>query len=158
MLFADLNVFIVKKISTFHSMNRLNITGMAEILSKPDVFISTKIKKKLAVLTKPEGQVIIHGQCKAGADGMAIRIWPTTFLFDCHSSHKSQLLFFENITGFPEWTLVRPFEDHLFTLIFSALPSECILFDLKEVIPQANGFEIPAIARNNTDVYHVDFL
>ncbi|MCE2790199.1 MAG: hypothetical protein LW630_09850 [Saprospiraceae bacterium] len=126
---------------------------MPEIIQSPEVAIHEEIRNQLKTWITSEGQVIVHCLCKAGNEGMWLRIWPTTYLLDCHSPHRSELLFHENITAYPHWTTVLPHHQHQFTLIFSALPSDCILFDLKEIIPQSNGFEFVSIPRNQTDVY-----
>jgi hypothetical protein len=103
-----------------------------------------------------EKQVIVHCffECPPNRD-LLIRIWATTYLVDNHSSHKSQLLFFDNISLYPEWTPVEAGTRFEFTLIFSGMPSDCVSFDLIEEIPAEGGFYVPTIARNKTDVYSV---
>jgi len=103
------------------------------------------------------GQVTVHGTCHGGPWGTAIRIWPSTYLFDCHSPHASDLVFFEKISAYPFWTPVLANQTLHFTLIFTGLPATCQIFDLHEVIPESNGFYIPAIQRNKQDVYYLDF-
>ncbi|MBK9735848.1 MAG: hypothetical protein IPO92_13150 [Saprospiraceae bacterium] len=127
------------------------------IIEKPKTIISADTLKSLENYTSTEGQVIVHGYCKTGVSDMYIRIWPTTYLYDQHSDHRCDLLYFEKISGFPSWTLVPAHTEFVFTLIFSPLPKSCILFDLKEVIPQSNGFSVPNILRNLSDVYYLDF-
>ncbi len=106
-----------------------------------------------------ERQVIVHClfKCPPSRE-LLIRIWKTTFLIDNHSSHKSKLLFFDNISLYPEWTLVKAGSRFKFTLLFSGLPEDCVSFDLFEDIPAAGGFYIPAIVRNKTDVYSVEIV
>jgi hypothetical protein len=87
---------------------------------------------------------------------MLIRIWRTTFLVDAASSARSQLIHAENISLAPQWTLIPDNQPFTFLLIFSALPKSCKQFDLIEEISQPGGFLVKAIARNETDVYHVD--
>lgn len=130
---------------------------MPSIIEKPQVNISPSILKDLKTYTSDFGQVTIHGICKTKNDSTFIRIWPTTYLYDVHSPHVSELVHFEKISGFPVWTEVKAHSQFGFTLIFSGLPSSCTLFDLKEIIPQSNGFHIPAIKRNELDVYYIDF-
>ncbi len=127
------------------------------IIDKPKTKIDKKVLKALQAYASTEGQVIIHGFVKTQHDDMFIRIWPTTFLFDQHSSHQSELVHYEKISGFPTWTLVPAHSEFVFTLIFSALPKSCIIFDLVELIPQSNGFQVKNILRNDTDVYYLDF-
>ncbi|HAP01180.1 MAG TPA: hypothetical protein DCQ93_04570 [Bacteroidetes bacterium] len=104
-----------------------------------------------------EGQVTIHCMFKSTAYGDKIRIWKSTYLFDRHSSHQSDLVHFENITLFPEWKSVPLGKQIQFTLIFSKLPKQCKVFDLREVIPQEGGFEAYGLRRNKSDVYYVEF-
>lgn len=127
------------------------------IIDKPKTKIDKKILKALQEYASTEGQVVIHGLVKPQSLDMFIRIWPTTFLFDQHSSHQSELVHYEKISGFPVWTLVPSKTEFVFTLIFSGLPKSCIIFDLVELIPQSNGFSVKNILRNSTDVYYLDF-
>ena len=127
------------------------------IIEKPRTKIDKKVLKALEEYASTEGQVVIHGLVKTGTEDMFIRIWSTTFLLDQHSSHQSELVHFEKISGFPTWTLVPARTEFVFTLIFSALPKSCIIFNLEEHIPQSNGFKVLNILRNNTDVYYLDF-
>jgi hypothetical protein len=87
-----------------------------------------------------------------------VRIWSSTYLRDRDSSHKSRLLTAFNITFFPRWTFVAAGRRVKFTLVFSALPSDCLAFDLFEDIPEGGGFYTGIIGRNKTDVYEVDIL
>jgi hypothetical protein len=130
---------------------------MPLIIDKPATIISPALLKELENSTHEFGQVVIHGICKAKDSPSFIRIWPTTFLFDRHSSHISELLFFEKISRFPIWTKIPAHSEFGFTLIFGGLPASCSLFDLQEVIPQANGFHVASIMRNDIDVYYLDF-
>jgi hypothetical protein len=130
---------------------------MPVIIEKPKVSIAPALLKELQTFTSDQGQVIIHGVCRTGSEGTFIRIWPTTFLFDHHSSHVSELVHFERISGFPVWTEIKAHSTLGFTLVFTGLPSTCKVFDLQEVIPQSNGFYVPAIVRNDQDVYYLDF-
>jgi len=130
---------------------------MPAVIEKPKVNISPSLLKQLETYTSDQGQVIIHGVCKATSENPYIRIWPTTYLFDQHTDHVSELVHFEKISAFPVWTEIKAHSHFGFTLIFSGLPKSCTLFDLKEVIPQSNGFHIPFITRNEQDVYYIDF-
>jgi len=126
------------------------------IIKNPKISIDPDLLKKLATDTDEMGQVIVHCLCKAPASYSSyIRIWPSTFLFDLHSAHKSKLLFAEKINMFPEWLEVPAGSSYVFTLIFGGLPSSCKYFDLQEVIPQSGGFAVHKISRNDTDVYFV---
>lgn len=105
-----------------------------------------------------EGCVYVHCRCVNRGDDLLVRIWKTTYLADHHSSAKPQLLHAENITIAPQWLLVPKGSTHTFLLVFGALPKACTQFDLIEEIAQAGGFEIRDIARNETDVYHIDII
>ena len=89
---------------------------------------------------------------------MLVRIWKTTFLVDRSSPSKSELIHAENISYAPQWTLIPDLQPFTFLLIFSGLPKSCNVFDLVEQISEPGGFHVPGIARNETDVYHVDLV
>ncbi|KXK40029.1 MAG: hypothetical protein J5I52_06970 [Saprospiraceae bacterium] len=130
---------------------------MASIIEAPSVTIEPILLKMLESFEADAGQVVIHGICSGGFSGTYIRIWPTTYLFDHNSAHKSELVHFERISVYPKWTPIPPFENYGFSLIFSGLPDSCTIFDLIEIIPESGGFHIPFITRNNLDVYYLDF-
>ena len=130
---------------------------MPSIIEKPRTIISPNLLKELEEYTSDQGQVVVHGIVRPQNESTFIRIWPTTFLFDQHSAHISELVHFEKISGFPVWTEVKSNTEFGFTLIFTGLPKSCVIFDLCEVIPQSNGFNIPSILRNEQDVYYLDF-
>ena len=126
---------------------------MVEI-TKPN--IDKEIMESLRTKLEEERQVIVHCCFPAQPSfGNLIRIWKTTFLVDKSSNHESKLLHAENISLFPEWTLVFPFQDFWFTLIFSGLPKDCKSFDLKEIIPEEGGFSVQDIKRNSSDIYRI---
>jgi len=101
-----------------------------------------------------ERQVIVHCQLSNAEPGMLVRIWQSTYLIDNHTGNRSALLYAENISTAPVWTRVigNLFN---FTLVFSALPQTCVLFDLREIIPEPGGFEVKNILRTDSDVYRV---
>ena len=103
-----------------------------------------------------ESQVVIHGVYTADHFASRIRIWPSTYLVDRHSQHKSQLIWHEGISMYPTWTWLNPGKNY-FTLIFGGLPKSCVIFDLVEEIPEPGGFLIEGILRNHSDVYNVSF-
>ena len=128
------------------------------IITYPKVALDPAILALVKSMVQEEGQVIIH--CLVSApwySEIGVRIWPTTYLYDHHSDHKSELVHFENISPFPEWKIILPGSTMIFTLFFSGLPKSCKLFDLKEEIPEQDGFEVLSINRNDTDVYYVRF-
>jgi hypothetical protein len=124
---------------------------MLEVLTQNDVFIDPS----LLVMPEEEGQVVIHFLYEEVYDSfMGIRIWPTTYLYDQSSSHRSTLIHVENITLAPEWTSIFPGSKKSFTLIFSGLPKSCTIFDfVEECNSEGPPFELRSIKRNNTDVY-----
>ncbi len=129
---------------------------MPSIITKPKVDISEDLLAELETFVQTEGQVIVHCLLYSTVKtGTLVRIWPTTYLFDKDSPHRSELVTAENICYYPTWQQVAPGKVAHFTLIFSALPRACSSFDLVEVIPQLNGFNAPNIQRNDTDVYYV---
>ncbi|RYY67017.1 MAG: hypothetical protein EOO13_15065 [Chitinophagaceae bacterium] len=129
--------------------------GVKEPKLKP--VVEAAIKDAIKSSVDSEQQVIVHGNYTAGELGDGIRIWKTTFLCDQQSTHKSKLIYIEGVSGYPVWTILAPGEKIAFVLVFSGLPKACRQFDLREIIPQPDGFEIKNIRRNKTDVYHVSF-
>jgi hypothetical protein len=69
---------------------------------------------------------------------------------------RIQLLFWEGISLYPQWTPICHNGTFHFTLIFSGLPSDCKIFSLLEEIDEPGGFYIANIRRNEQDVYHLD--
>ena len=133
---------------------------MPTIIEKPAIEISPDILQELKTLIHEEGQVVVHclfNNMHPVFDSW-IRIWPSTFLYDKGSSHRSELVHTEHITLAPEWTLVPGFSSYFFTLIFSGLPTSCTVFDLVEDAQGGTGaFEVRNVNRNNQDVYYVRF-
>lgn len=131
---------------------------MPEIIERPAIEIAPDILKELLSLTQEEGQVVVHclyNNINPFFDSY-IRIWPTTWLFDKGSPHRSELVHTEFISLAPEWTAVPGLDSWFFTLIFSGLPSSCTLFDLIEDCQGGTGaFVVQNIQRNSNDVYYV---
>jgi len=115
----------------------------------------TDVRVEVKTALDEMAHVYVHVHFRSGSEGSLIRIWSTTFLEDCHSEHRSQLVHSENITTAPTWLEIAPNADHNFLLIFQGLPKTCTMFDLIERIPQPGGFEVRAIVRNSQDVYRV---
>lgn len=127
---------------------------MPEILTKP--IIAQEILESLQTKFDEEKQVIVHCCFPASPMfGNLIRIWNSTVLIDKHSGHRSKLLHAENISIYPDWTVVPFMQDFWFTLIFSGLPKECRVFDFKEIIPEEGGFYVNSIKRNSSDIYRI---
>jgi hypothetical protein len=121
-------------------------------LEKPETSreVETDVAVAPEVMTEEEGQVIIHCICPESA---YYRIWPSTFLVEHGTGRKAQLLTAFNVSFYPAWT--EKIKGQKFTLIFEALSRSCAIFDLREIIPEAGGFEVNSIIRNETDVYTV---
>jgi hypothetical protein len=127
-----------------------------EIITKPKVEIEQDLLEKLSTLSSEEGQVVLHFLFESNQMGYYIRIWPTTYLFDNHSEHRSELIHLQNISHYPTWTWCKPGSKNYFTLIFSGLPKNCTTFDfIEECNGHSGAFEIRNIARNNSDVYYL---
>jgi hypothetical protein len=113
--------------------------------------IETKTETEVETMVAEEGQTIIH--CVCNTNGL-YRIWPSTFLIEGISGKKLKLITAFNISFYPMWTEKKPGQK--FTLIFEGLTKDCVVFDLKEIIPQDGGFVVNGIVRNSTDVYTVN--
>lgn len=124
------------------------------VVKNPKVDIDPALLAELKTQIHEAGQVVVH--CiQNSKEPSFIRIWPSTFLYDHHSEHRSNLVHAENITYFPEWKAVSGGDTH-FTLVFSGLPKSVKVFDLQEQCQnQAGAFKVFSIARNNSDVYYV---
>ncbi|MCU7612925.1 hypothetical protein N0B16_00575 [Chryseobacterium sp. GMJ5] len=127
---------------------------MTETIVKP--IITQELLESLQTKIEEEKQVIVH--CCFPASpllGNLIRIWNSTVLIDKNSSHQSKLIHAENISVFPNWTVIPFMKDYWFTLVFSGLPKDCKSFDFKEVIPEEGGFFVKSIKRNTSDIYRI---
>jgi hypothetical protein len=108
--------------------------------------------------TLEDSFVYVHCYFNNLYPNMLIRIWKSTFLIDAHSGLRARLVHAENISFAPQWTLIPDNQVYRFLLIFEGLPKSCTHFDLLEDIPQAGGFHVKNIARNQQDVYHIDII
>lgn len=122
--------------------------------TKPQVAVDTLTSIDSSVLE--DSHVYVHCYFQNATKDMLIRIWKTTYLVDKTSAVRSKLVHAENISFAPVWTQIPDGAQYTFLLIFSGLPKSCMNFDLLEDIPQPGGFFIGDIARNQTDVYHID--
>ncbi|MCX6296292.1 MAG: hypothetical protein NTX97_09525 [Bacteroidetes bacterium] len=117
---------------------------------KSEIEIQYESEVATETMVAEEGQTIVH--CVCGNDAF-YRIWPSTFLIEHGTGKRAKLLTAYNVSFYPQWTPKSIGQK--FTLIFEGLSKTCIVFDLKEIIPEAGGFEVAAIVRNNFDVYTV---
>lgn len=127
-----------------------------ELPVKPNV--ETDVLTSIDSWTLEDQHVYVHCYYKNEVEEMLIRVWRSTFLIDKVTGTRSELIHAENISFASQWTIIKGRRVFRFLLIFSALPKECKVFDLMEDIPQTGGFFVPAIKRNELDVYHVDIL
>lgn len=129
----------------------------ATVITKPEVDISPELLREIKEKTEEMGQVVLHFLFHTPDNGFGdslIRIWPTTYLYDLHSAHKSELVHIENITYYPDWYLCPAGSETFFTLIFSGLPKSCTAFDFIEHCTNESGaFQVKNIQRNASDVY-----
>lgn len=124
------------------------------IIEKPKVEIAPELLQELETQVQEQGQVVVHCLLEQIFPSY-IRIWQTTYLYDQHSPHKSELVHAEKISYYPTWT-PTPVGTSYFTLIFSGLPKSCLVFDLIEHCDnEAGAFKVTNITRNETDVYYV---
>lgn len=120
---------------------------------KPE--IGTEVLTSIDPNSLTDSYVYVHCHYQNEYDEMFIRVWRSTFLIDRTSDSRAQLVHAENISYAPQWTYIPGKQLYTFLLIFSALPKDCNVFDLVEDIPQAGGFHVSGISRNEQDVYHV---
>ena len=125
---------------------------------KPSIIVDPKVNSEILAQVETEGTVIVHCSFTAVVS-TAIRIWSSTFLVDKVSGHKSKLRHAVNIPFALACLAVTSGTTARFTLIFSALPKDCKVFDLNEQVqtPDVRGFNAYNIKRNNSDVYTVAF-
>lgn len=120
--------------------------------------VDSEVLTSIDSWTLEDQHVYVHCYYKNDLPEMLIRVWRSTFLVDKVSGSRSELVHAEKISFAPQWTIIQGKITFSFLLIFSALPKDCKVFDLIEDIPQAGGFFVPNIKRNELDVYHVDIL
>ncbi len=118
--------------------------------TKTKISTQSETEVQTETMVAEEGQTIVHCICNQDA---FYRIWPSTFLIEHGTGKEARLITAFNVTFYPQWTAKTPGQK--FTLIFEGLSKECVVFDLREIIPQEGGFEVNAILRNKTDVYTV---
>ncbi|MCW3070725.1 MAG: hypothetical protein JWO44_615 [Bacteroidetes bacterium] len=118
--------------------------------TEPEIITEQEEEVATETMVAEENQVIVHCVCAMDA---AYRIWPSTFLIEHSTGKRAKLVTAFNISFYPYWTLKNAGQK--FTLIFEGLSRNCIMFDLKEEIPQEGGFHVKSILRNNSDVYTV---
>lgn len=126
------------------------------IVTKPKVDIDSNLLAEIEKQTHEMGQVVIHCIYENDTqEASLIRIWPSTYLYDKHSSHISDLVLAERISYYPIWTRVRSGQS-FFSLVFSGLPKSCSSFDLIEDCKGGpHPFKVMDISRNQSDVYYV---
>lgn len=147
--------------STYKSIPNLKgilpTLSVRELESLPKPVLDPDFLEKTEAYPHLEQQVVVHCRFRHSVFYFPqVRIWPSTFLIPKDSSSTSRLLQTFNISFYPEWTEIKPHKIHEFTLIFEGLPKDCTAFDLVEEIPEPGGFYVVGIARNPSDVYHIE--
>ena len=123
----------------------------APVIAEP---IEPALREELLTHIDERGQVTVH--CFFDSDDFnLVRIWRSTFLVCYDTGHRSELLYADGIAIAPQWMPVLPGSPVRFTLVFAPLPKACSSFDLLEDIPQAGGFHVAGIRRNERDLYEV---
>jgi hypothetical protein len=122
--------------------------------TQPEKSVDTLVETDTQV--QQDSHVYVHCYFENPGMDMLIRIWRSTYLIDNGSSYRAKLVHAENISFAPQWTMIPGRKYFRFLLIFEGLPKSCTQFSLLEDIPQAGGFFVENISRNETDVYHVD--
>jgi len=129
---------------------------MTNRLPTPAPGVETDIALEQKTIVIEEGHIYVHCHFHNTYKDMLIRIWKTTFLIDQQGANRASLIHAENISFAPVWTAIPDGKTFSFLLIFGSLPKSCRVFDLVEEIAQPGGFEVRNIARNESDVYHVE--
>lgn len=117
--------------------------------NQPEI-ITRQQEAQTETMAAEENQTVVH--CICGMDA-AYRIWPTTYLIEYNTGQRAKLVTAFNVSFYPYWTIKEAGQK--FTLVFEGLSRNCVIFDLKEEIPQEGGFEVNGITRNGSDVYTV---
>lgn len=128
------------------STGKINRVPQAEVQQKAAATLSDR----LAV----ESQVIVHCTCRS-RNG-SIQLWPNAVLADQESHYKSMLVYAEKLPLYPRQVYVPEGQTFTFTLMFSALPKDCRMFELSGQVRHEAGFLVQNIRRNKSDVYHVE--
>ncbi len=119
----------------------------------PKTRIDTNWVEQLKAKVAPQPMVLVHLKTYGP---MQYRIWPTTYLFDQHSEHRSKLLHIEHLTIYPDWSIVESGKVRSGLLVFEGLPKSCTVFDFREVIPESGAFEQLGIPRHASDIYTLE--
>jgi hypothetical protein len=116
--------------------------------------VDPELREELLTSIDERGQVTVR--CHFSQPVLSfVRIWRSTYLICRQSGHRSELVHAEGVPYAPHWLPVLPGTPFQFVLVFAPLPRSCAVFDLVEEIPQAGGFVVEAIARNERDLYEV---
>jgi len=128
------------------------------VITRPKIDIAPSLLDEIKTQIHEMGQVVLHFLYSTPPSSYPsyIRIWPSSFLYDKNSPHKSELVHAENITYYPKWHECTPGSTYFFSLIFSGLPKSCTSFDfIEHCTNQAGAFSVHDIARNESDVYFI---
>ena len=132
----------------------------AQVITQPKIEISPDLLDQLLTQTEEVGQVILHFlYLNISPHPTKVRIWPTSYLLDQGSDHRSEIVHAENISWFPQWKDIAPFTQDYFSLIFTGLPKSCDRFDFEEhCTNEAGAFIVRDIIRNEQDVYYFQMM
>ena len=133
------------------------MSDFPEVETQPKIKLDPKLLQESKAQVEAESQVVIHVTLTISELPSLIRIWSNTYLICGNSSAKSKLLNADKISFAPLWTRVDQ-EHYQFTLIFEGLARDCVVFDLVEDIPTMDRFEYFGIARNQSDIYHLNLI
>jgi hypothetical protein len=154
LLEIDSSITFVRKFPT--TMSPIKASHIAEPPVKVKPSVDLEILTSISPATLEDSFVYVHCYYDNPYQDMMIRIWRSTFLIDKASGSRSKLIHIENISFAPVWTKIPDGSLYSFLLVFEGLPKSCQNFDMIEDIPQAGGFEVRDVARNTSDVYHLD--
>lgn len=121
--------------------------------SRPSTKVATQWIDQIKHQLQHQHMVLVHLKIHGP---MQYRVWPTTYLFDQNSTHRSQLLHLENVSMYPDWAWVPDEKCRSGLLVFEGLPKSCLAFDFREIIPEPGAFEQVGILRDPSDIYTIE--
>lgn len=111
----------------------------------------------LELLAQAEERQVVTVHCRVEGEAPRTELWidRSTYLHDAYNRQNARLLHAEGIPHHPERFRVGASGVVHFTLYFEGLWPHCKVFDLQERTDNGFPFNVPGIARNRSDVYHV---
>ncbi len=123
---------------------------------QPKVEIAKKFLDLITTQVNLESQVTVHIGLKIGQQAQQVRICANTFLQCANTKIKYKMLFSNNISIYPKWTILEANSYIEFNLIFENLPKDCSSFHLIEDIPEEGGFNFENIEKNSSNIYYLN--